>query len=69
MKGPALGVSGTPGAGAQQNAPLLIMATLSAFAGAWVSARLLHKVTMDAIQWLVAGLLVAIALLLSSGMI
>lgn len=51
------------------NAGLLTAATLSAFVGAWGANRLLHKVTIRAVQWTVAVLLFVIAVGLAGGVI
>ncbi|MBI4376146.1 MAG: sulfite exporter TauE/SafE family protein [Elusimicrobia bacterium] len=51
------------------NAALLIAATLSAFVGAWGGNRLLHKVTIRAVQWTVAIMLFVIAVGLATGVI
>ncbi|MBI3311949.1 MAG: sulfite exporter TauE/SafE family protein [Candidatus Omnitrophica bacterium] len=48
---------------------LLAAATLSAFAGAWLAARFLHKVTLRWIQILIAVLLVGIAGGLATGLL
>jgi uncharacterized membrane protein YfcA len=53
----------------EANAVLLAAATLSAFLGAWAGTRLLHKVTLQAVQWSVAALLMVIALGLAAGVI
>jgi len=55
--------------GLQQNAGLIIAATLSAFIGAFVGTRLIKKVTMHDIQRIVAVLLFAIAIALGGGLI
>ncbi len=49
--------------------PLLLMATLSAFAGAWIGNRYLKKVTLKAVQKLTAGMIIIIALLLAMGIL
>ncbi|HAZ09253.1 MAG TPA: hypothetical protein DCZ01_12205 [Elusimicrobia bacterium] len=51
------------------NAGLLTAATLSAFAGAWGGNRLLHKITIRAVQWAVAVMLFVIAVGLVTGVI
>ena len=51
------------------NATLLAAATVSAFFGAWAGNRLLHKVTIRAVQWTVAAMLSVIAVGLASGII
>lgn len=48
---------------------LLVAATLSAFLGAYLGNRLLKKVTMEAIQYVVAVALVLVGLALSAGLI
>lgn len=52
-----------------ETAGMLLTAILSAFAGSFLGSRLVPKVTMRAIQLLVSGLLFAIALALSAGLI
>lgn len=47
--------------------PVIVAATLSAFLGAWIGARLLKKTTLATIQRLVTVLLVGVALGLISG--
>lgn len=51
------------------NYPLIISATLSAFAGAFIGNRLLKKVTINTIQYIVATMLFVFALLLGLGII
>jgi len=51
------------------NLPLILIATLAAFIGAFVGSRLLRKVTLRAVQVLVAVMLFLIAILLGSGII
>ncbi len=58
-----------PEAGFGQNGGLLLAATVSAFAGAFVGARLMRKVTIDAVQVLVSILLSALAVALAAGVI
>lgn len=48
---------------------LLLIATCSAFAGAYLGARFLKKTTMPAIQRLTAAMIVVIAILLSAGIL
>lgn len=55
--------------GLAENAALIAAACASAFAGAFVGARLLEKVTMRAVQRVVAGGLIMIALALGAGLI
>lgn len=52
-----------------ENLPLLAMATVSAFLGAFLGARFMKKVTMRAIQILVATMLLVIAIGLGFGLI
>lgn len=56
-----------PAAGLRANAALLGAATLSAFLGAWLGSRFIHKVTLRAVQRLVALMLLAIAAGLAAG--
>lgn len=49
--------------------PLVIAASLSAFAGAWFGKRLLHKMTIRSIQTVVSLLLILVALGLASGLL
>jgi len=49
--------------------PLIIAGIMAAFAGAMIGKRWMHKVTMNAIQWLTGFLLLAIALALGAGII
>lgn len=51
------------------NYPLIIVATLSAFAGAFIGNRLLKKATINTIQYTVASMLFVFALLLGLGII
>lgn len=53
----------------QENLMLLISATLSAIAGAYLGKRLLKKVTLRSIQLLVAVMLILISIALGSGLI
>jgi uncharacterized membrane protein YfcA len=55
--------------GIQENATLLIAATLSAFLGAYAGNRLVEKVTMRTVQLIVSILLFLIAFLLGFGLI
>lgn len=56
-------------AGVGENLPLLATATVCAFLGAFIGTRLMHKVTMKGVQWLVTALLILIAALLGGGII
>ena len=55
--------------GLHENIPLIISATLSAIAGAFVGNKLLKKVTLDFIQKLVAILLIGVSIALGMGLI
>ena len=46
-----------------------ISAIMAAFAGVMIGKRWMHKVTMNAIQWITGFLLLAIALALGAGII
>lgn len=56
-------------AGVIDNAPLVLLACVSAFMGAFLGARLIEKVTMNTVQRIVAVALVLIALALGAGVI
>ena len=58
-----------PAAELRANGGLLAAASVSAFLGAWVGSRLIHKVTMHAVQWTVAVMLLVIAIGLAAGII
>ena len=51
------------------NLPLIVVATLAAFTGAFLGSRLVKKVTIRTLQVLVAAMLFLIAILLGSGII
>lgn len=55
--------------GDQFNYTLIIAATLSAFAGAYIGNRLLKKITIKTVQYIVATMLFVFALLLGLGII
>jgi uncharacterized membrane protein YfcA len=55
--------------GDQFNYPLIIAATLSAFAGAFIGNKFLQKVTITTVQYLVATMLFLFAVLLGLGII
>jgi uncharacterized membrane protein YfcA len=55
--------------GLWQEWPLLALATLSAFAGAFLGARFMHKVTLGAVRYLTAALIVVVAVLLVLGIL
>ena len=46
---------------------ILLVATLSAFAGAWFGNRFMKKITLEAVQKLTAVMIIAIAVLLGMG--
>ena len=48
---------------------LLASATVSAFIGAFLGNRLLKKITMDAVRWIVSIMLIVISILLGAGII
>ncbi len=48
---------------------LLTCATLSAFLGAVIGNRLLKKITMEAVRWIVSVMLIVIAVLLGAGVV
>ncbi len=56
-------------AGLGQNSGLLLAATASAFAGAFLGRRLLPKMTLRALKVLVSGMLLLAAVLLGAGLI
>jgi uncharacterized membrane protein YfcA len=58
-----------PGLHLIDNRLLLAAAILAAFGGAWLGNRLLHKVTLRLVQWLVTLMLLGIAAALGSGLI
>jgi uncharacterized membrane protein YfcA len=49
--------------------PLLTLATLSAFFGAWLGNRYLKKITLNLVQKLTAGMIILIGVLLGAGII
>jgi hypothetical protein len=49
--------------------PLLLLATLSAFAGAYLGTRYLKKTTMAVVQSITAVMIIGIAVLLGAGVI
>ena len=55
--------------GVASNLGILAVATGSAFAGAWIGARLVPKVTLTQIQWIVAVLLVLLGIAVGSGLV
>ncbi|HEX2979612.1 MAG TPA: TSUP family transporter, partial [Anaerolineaceae bacterium] len=48
---------------------LVVAGSLAAFAGAWIGARFMHKVTLRGVQVLVSVMLIAIGLALGIGLI
>ena len=67
MVGVALGVIGGAASAAAIPWPLVVTATLSAFAGAALGKRLLPKMTVDVLQRIVGVLLVGVGLSLALG--
>ncbi|MES2284508.1 MAG: sulfite exporter TauE/SafE family protein [Bacteroidota bacterium] len=57
------------GMGSQFNFSLVIAATLSAFIGAYVGNKLLKKITIKTLQYIVAAMLFIFAILLGAGII
>lgn len=55
--------------GIKENLPLLLVAVLSAFAGALVGRQLLTKVTLGFVQAIVAIMIILLSILLGSGII
>lgn len=55
--------------GFQQHWQILVAATVAAFLGAFIGSRLMKKVTLRAVQLLVAVMLIVIAVLLGAGVI
>jgi len=55
--------------GVQDQWPLLTVATLAAFIGAWWGKKLIPKMTMRGVQIIVGVLILAIAVLIASGII
>ncbi|MBT8253362.1 MAG: sulfite exporter TauE/SafE family protein [Flavobacteriaceae bacterium] len=55
--------------GLMENYPLVLSATLSAMAGAFIGNRLLKKITLDLIHKIVAVLLILISILIGLGII
>ena len=51
------------------NVPLLMAAAASAFTGAWIGSRLVKKVTLRALQFVVGSMLLFIALALGAGLL
>jgi hypothetical protein len=54
---------------AQEQGPLLVAGTLAAFIGAWWGRKLIPKMTMRGVQLTVGVLILAIAVMLSTGII
>jgi uncharacterized membrane protein YfcA len=52
-----------------ENDTLLIMAVLSAFAGAYLGSKLLKKVTLDFVQKIACTMIIFLAMLLAAGII
>lgn len=51
------------------NRGLLVAATASAFAGTWIGNRLVEKITLRGVRWVVSGMLALIAFGLAAGVI
>ena len=49
--------------------PLLVAATLAAFAGAFLGRKLLNKITLRTVQWIVGIMLVLVGVALAAGLI
>jgi uncharacterized membrane protein YfcA len=66
-----IGVYGARGelVGAGDDVALVASAVLAAFAGAFIATRFLHKVSMTAVQKIVAVMMIAIALGLGFGIL
>ncbi len=60
---------GALGSGAGPNASLVATATAAAFAGAWIGARILNKVTLATVRTLVAISLFTVGILLAAGVV
>ncbi len=52
-----------------QNWPVLVTAIVFAFAGAYLGARYMEKVTLGAVQWITGVLIMAVGLLLAAGIL
>jgi hypothetical protein len=53
----------------QENLPILFIAVLSAFIGAYFGKKLLKKVTIDFVQWTVAVMILILSALLAIGIV
>jgi uncharacterized membrane protein YfcA len=53
----------------QENMPILIVAVISAFLGAYFGQKLLKKVTLGFVQWTVAIMILILSVLLAMGVI
>ena len=51
------------------NLSLLVITTLAAFVGAYIGSKFLKKITMDAIQFIVACMMLLLATALAAGFI
>lgn len=54
---------------AAQNWPVLATAIVFAFAGAYLGARFMEKVTLEAVKWVTGLLIMAVGLLLAAGIL
>ena len=57
------------GTEAWANWAVLLTATLCAFAGAYIGARYMQKVTVEAVRWITGVLIVVMGVLLVLGML
>ena len=48
---------------------LVVVATLAAFAGAWIGRKLLHKMTLRLVQRVVGAMLIVLAVAIGSGLV
>ena len=57
------------GAGLMEEWGIVVFATACAFAGAWIGARYLKKVTFRLVQWVTGGFMLVFAVLLAMGVL
>lgn len=57
------------GEGLLRQWPILLTATLAAFAGAWLGTRFLKKITLKTVQWLTTAMILGVALALALGLL
>jgi len=48
---------------------LIVVATVASFVGSFVGGRLIHKVTLRVVQWMVSMLLVVVGVGLIAGLV